>query len=339
MSTGDTGRRDRIIRLRAAETELHGRPGEAVVFRLFLTNDLRDSEDFTYSVDALNGEFDGDLRAPEGPVGPGETIEIELEIKVPEDGAPGQYPIRIAALLSRDNTIGVAQDLVVTVDAPAPRSAPLIVDAPRSSVLPWVAGAVGAAVIGLVGLLLVTQIGSGDSEPEIVQGVSVTPTTIAATFSPSPAASVAATPTPTTTPVIESDTPTAQVTAPPTQTAVPVTSAPSVAIASPADGQVFCPGPPNGTGVYTAEISLQGNVSDDEDGVLPNDQITWTWALNGGEPQFLANSATVSLEITASAATYKTVDVVLEATDSDGSSSESSIQLFVGGPQAPACLN
>jgi hypothetical protein len=85
------------------------------------------------------------------------------------------------------------------------------------------------------------------------------------------------------------------------------------------------------------EIPFLVDVSDDADGVVPNDQISWTFSLDGGEPEFFANSAIVSLELHETATSSKTVGVAVTATDSEGLTSEDAIQLSVGGPETAAC--
>lgn len=313
MTIGDASSRRPTLRLRAANAELHGPPGETVIFRLSLLNGLATSETFSYHLAADDGDFEGDLRAPPGAVAPGQAVQVEVEIKIPERLAPGKYILQVAAVLRRDETIGVAEDVVVTVDAARPAN------------LPWVAGAVGVTAIALLAALLISQL-DGGSDKEAVLGESATPAITTNGF-PSVVASSNPTEAPTATPAAES--PTVPVTDEPT--AVPGNQAPAVTITDPSPGQVFC------ATDDLVEITMQADVSDEEDGFVPNEQIAWTFALDGGEPEFLANSAVVGLELHVTAEQSRTVDVSVEATDSEGLVSESSIQLVAAGAEAEGC--
>jgi hypothetical protein len=325
MGTGDSSRRNRTLAFRATDAELRGKPGDTIVFRLFLSNGMTNAEEFALDVQANAGEFEGDLRAPDRAVAPGETVPVELEVGIPQSATAGRYTLRVTALLRRDNMIGVAQDLVVVVEAVR-----------TSAATPWLAGAGALAAVGALAVLLLTLLGSGNSEREDGQVGAVTLTPAATNATKDPSATPKHQATPTATSLAETTEPTSVETETPTETSVPAPGPPRVVITTPSDGQVFCPRQ-GSSETYTAEIDLQADVSDAEDGYVPNERITWTYALDGDAPQFLANSATVGLELHASGEQSRNVDVVVEATDSDGQTSSSSISLVVGGPDSPSC--
>ncbi|MEO8457325.1 MAG: hypothetical protein ABI559_05880 [Chloroflexota bacterium] len=379
--------------------ELHGKPGDTVTFRLALFNGLREGEVFEYAAYALDEDFDCVVRAPAGPVAVDQTVQIECDVKIPpRDVEAGEYGFRVAAVLQRDNTIGVAQDCYVIVEVPAPAFVPpppvvaapppppvaaatpppiaasppprIPATSPRAAappprvaasepppppprrpaalepideqrpILAMVAGVIVALVL-VVGIVFLLYGGGSDPSTNVL-GETQTPKptvrssttpTAAATPTAAPTATLGATEAPTDVPT---DVPTDEPTAEPTDITSPGNDAPVVSITTPADGQLFCPKTSSG-GVYTVEIPLQADASDEEDGFLPNESLSWSFSLDGGPSEVFANSAIVSLELHVSATQSESVGVTIDATDSDGLSSGDTIALTVGGPQSTAC--
>ena len=102
---------------------------------------------------------------------------------------------------------------------------------------------------------------------------------------------------------------------------------PDVQITSPDHSQHFVAGPG-----YYAEVTLEGEAHDPEDGWLTGASLVWTTSINGGAPQTLGTgeSLTVQLEWLGPCGFDTTYDITLTATDSFGNTVTDTITVTVG---------
>jgi hypothetical protein len=202
----------------------------------------------------------------------------------------------------------------------------------------------GIVALSLMVALLFLLFGNGGGDDTgAVLGVTVTPTasshaSVTPTVAPTATATATAVPETDVPTDVPTEEPTDEPTAEPEPTNEPVggNGAPLVAITAPPDGTVYCPAV-GSDGQYTQEIPLEANVSDAEDGFLPNESVSWSYSVDGSAPEFFANSVSVSLELHVAPEQSRQVTVTIDATDSDENVTSTSLALVVGGPDSGVC--